>query len=173
LKCKTLTRIIRTTGLRIGLVCRIKKEDVKITEDERVFLNTKCKVPRSAQIQRITIELLNTQAKKVFLTYLEQRNVLGLAYEDYIFSDSTPRAAAKNYRDGLKTVCRKAGLPYISPHGAKHGFITEMAENGFTAEQICALTGNKTPQLIQKVYMHLSTDKVREKARAILNNEDR
>jgi predicted RNA binding protein with dsRBD fold (UPF0201 family) len=46
-----------------------------------------------------------------------------------------------------------------------------MADNGLTAEQICVLTGNRTPQLIQKVYMHLSTKDVRDTARAILNKK--
>ncbi len=174
LKFKVRILLTYTTGLRSGVIMHsIKRKNVILTTDqegvERIYINTKCKVPKSAAIQRVTMEVLDERTKNLFKEYLTLIDDKGVKPDDYIFTKGKPKQCYSGYRKMLVKVCEQAGLEYKKPHGAKHGFITKMAQNGLTAEQICKLTGNLTPSLIQKTYMHLSTGDIRERASKIIN----
>ena len=159
-----------TTGLRAGIIHGIKRKGVIIEEDE-VFVNTKCKVPKSAEIQRITTPILNKRVKTMIKEHIKELDTNGIQPEEYIFiKGNNIKIGYNNYRKILIGVCKKAEIPYIKPHGAKHGFITKMAIHGLNSEQICKLTGNRTPELIRKVYMHLQLKDVKEKAREIIED---
>ena len=160
-----------TTGLRSGIIHRIRRKDVILEEDE-VFVNTKCKVPKSAEIQRITTPIMNKRVKTMMREHIKELDKKGIKPEQYIFTKkgNDPKSGYQNYRKILIRVCKKDGLPYMKSHGAKHGFITKMAIHGLNSEQICKLTGNRTPELIRKVYMHLQLKDVKEKAREVIEN---
>ena len=160
-----------TTGLRPGIIHGIKRKGV-IIEGEDILVNTKCKVPKSAKIQRITTPILNKQVKKMLKDHIRELDTNGIQPEEYIFvkKGNDTKTGYNNYRKILARVCEKAGIHYIKPHGAKHGFITKMAQHRFTAEEICKLTGNRTPKLIQDVYMHLQLRDVKDRAKEVLED---
>ncbi len=157
-----------TTGLRPGIIHGIKRKGV-IIEENKVYVNTKCKVPKSAKIQRVTTPLLNREVVKMMKLYIERLDKKGIKQDEYIFANRLPRSAYSAYRQTIERVCKKAGIKYKSPHKAKHGFITKMAQNGMSAEQICKMTGNLTPRLIQEVYMHLQLKGIEEKVEELVN----
>ncbi|HDL15146.1 MAG TPA: site-specific integrase, partial [Euryarchaeota archaeon] len=140
-----------------------------IIEENKVYVNTKCKVPKSAKIQRVTTPLLNREVVKMMKLYIERLDKKGIKQDEYIFANRLPRSAYSAYRQTIERVCKKAGIKYKSPHKAKHGFITKMAQNGMSAEQICKMTGNLTPRLIQEVYMHLQLKGIEEKVEELVN----
>jgi len=162
-----------TTGLRPGIIHGIKRKGV-IIEADKVYVNTKCKVPKSAKTQRITTPILNREVKKMLRIHIERLDKKEIKQDEYIFAKNTntkavTRAAYESYRMTTKRACKKAELKYMSPHKAKHGFITKMAQNGMSAEQICKMTGNLTPRLIQEVYMHLQLRGIKEKVEELVN----
>jgi len=135
-------------------------------------LTTNWKIAKSAEILTVTIEVMDDTAKEMLLRYIEKLDKEGIQAEDRIFLKGKTRTPYHSYRETIVRVCEKADIPYLTltPHKAKHGFITKMAKAGLSAEQICILTGNKTPSLIQKVYVHLFHADVKDRAREIINN---
>ena len=173
-KAKFLTkikvRLTYTTGLRAGIIHGIRRKDVIMEEDE-ILINTKCKVPKSAKIQRVTTPILNNKVKTMIREHIKNLDQNGIKPDKNIFvKNGNRKNGYNNYRIILVDVCKKAGIPYIIPHGAKHGFITKMAKNSFTAEEICKLTGNRTPKLLNDVYMHLQLRDVKGRAKEVLEN---
>lgn len=169
---KTVLKILLTytTGLRAGIIHRIRRKDVIFSDDGSLYLNTKAKVPKSAAIQRVTTPILNKKTEEMITNHVNKLDKRGIKPDQYIFTKGKPKSGYKTYCQTLRSVCRKAGLPYLSPHKAKHGFITKMAQNGLSAEQICRMTGNLTPSLIQKVYMHLQIGDVRAKVEKLIGD---
>ncbi len=148
---ETIVRLIYTTGLRTGLLLGVRNRGVRVDGD-RVFITTKRKVQRSSTFQEVTIELLNEKAREMFLTYYDPERP-----DSYVLiSDkATPENARGTFCEVLKGLCERSKIPVKSPHKAKHGYITKMLQKGYTSEQICKLTGNSTPSLINRVYSHL------------------
>lgn len=168
-KTELTLRITYTTGIRVGILLRIRRKDITINEKGEVFITTDLKIAKSAEILTVTIELLDETTKEMLLRYIAELDKEGLQSDSPIFSKRDNRTAYSNYRGTIARVCEKAGIQYLTPHKAKHGFITKMAKAGLSAEQICTLTGNKTPSLIQKVYVHLFHADVKDRAKEILN----
>ena len=172
IRFRTKLQVLLTynTGLRPGIIQGIRRKDV-IIEGEDILINTKCKVPKSAKIQRITTPILNKKVKEMIKEFIKKLDNEGIKAEEYIFvKGKISRNGYEAYRKTLIRVCKKAEIPYIKAHGAKHGFITKMAKHGLTAEEICKLTGNRTPKLIYDVYMHLQLRDVKDKAKQIIEN---
>ncbi len=157
-----------TTGLRPGVIHGIKRKGV-IIEGDKIYVNTKCKVAKSAKIQRITTPILNRDVIKMMKIHIERLDRKGIKQEEYIFANNNAKTAYEVYRKSIILACKKAGIQYKSPHKAKHGFITKMAINGLSAEQICKMTGNLTPRLIQEVYMHLQIGNIQERVEELVN----
>lgn len=169
-KTELKVRFAYTTGIRTGITHRIRRKDVSINSDGSIYVNTKCNVQKSAKMQRITTEILDETTKTMMKEYIEKLDSEGIGADDKIFARSQARTAYYNYRNTLRLICKKAGIRYLSPHKAKHGFITRMARAGLSSRKICALTGNKTPSLIGQVYSHVEFEDVKETAREIINN---
>lgn len=163
-----ICRILYTTGLRIGLLMKLKRNEI-IFHGDRIYITTKRKIAKSAAMQTHTSEIINEKAKEMFRAYTEKRDKQGIEPEDYIFITSTcPRTEVMIFRCRLKSVTRKAGIQYLHPHCAKHGFITMLALKGYTAKQICTLTGNTTTSLIDQRYTHISAEMLRDRTHADL-----
>jgi site-specific recombinase XerD len=160
-----ITRTIYTTGIRVGILHRLKHKDVRIDEEGRIHITVDLKISRSAEKTRETIQLLEKNTTEQFKAYYQEKSCQGINDDQYLFG----RYGDHSYRDMLRRVCKRAGLKYLSPHKAKHGFVNKMASNGLTSVKICALTTNRTPWLIDKIYTHISFQDVKDKAREILN----
>lgn len=172
---ETTTRGIYTTGIRIALFLGVKNKDVIITEDGRVILKTRRKIRKTAKIQEFPIELMNEKTKEMYLEYYEPDKP-----DKYVLinGNSTPKSAANQYRRALKGdpkhnitgIYKKAEMPYKSPHKAKHGFITKMLNKGYSAVQICKMTGNSDPRLIETTYNHVKISDFKERVKADIKN---
>lgn len=164
-KYETIVRCLYTSGLRISLFLSLKHSDVKI-DNEHVFITTKRKVPKTCKVREVTTEILNRKAREMFLEYYKPEN------DGYIFvnKDTTPLYYAGTVRRVLQKICKKASLDYRGPQKAKHGFVTKLLIKGYTAEQICVLTGNATPNLINQVYSHIKASDIRNRVKADIEN---
>lgn len=176
-KFQTIIRLLYTTGLRIGLLLGVKHSGVKVTPDGRVFITTKRKIPKSSRIQEVTIELINKKAKEMFLHYYIEGE------EGFVLINNTtkPEHYASCLRDAFKGewlkeeqikvgICEKAGLLYKSFQKAKHGFVTKMLERGYTSTQICKMTGNSDPTVIDKIYNHIQVANFIDRIKADLED---
>lgn len=84
----------------------------------------------------------------------QKMNVLGHDYK-YVFHTSTLNPInPNNYLKWFRKLCRKAGVPYRSPHTLRHTFVTNMADMGISRESIKALTGHTTDKMLSH-YAHI------------------
>ena len=159
-----ITRILLSTGIRIGKLLKLKVRDV-IIKDGEVMLYTERKTASMKEVREHIFYVKNRKAREMLLQHLENQKRRGKTNDDKLFG-----ADANSYRLAIKRACKLQGIPYKSPHKAKHGFVTMLGEEGFTFDQIAALTGNTHVELLRKVYGHINTKVIADKASDLLNN---
>lgn len=72
----------------------------------------------------------------------------------------------------FSSACRAAGLPAgFTAHGIRHGVMTMLAERGFSAEKIQALTGHKSTQMVAHYTKSASRGKMTSEAVDGLDDE--
>lgn len=72
-----------------------------------------------------------------------------------------PKLALFRYADRfgiynrMKAVCRRAGIPFVSPHQAgRHSFATTALANGATVGQVMKASGWKSARMVLEIYDH-------------------
>lgn len=72
---------------------------------------------------------------------------------------------ATTIRDDIALVCKKAGIPYLSTHKFRHGFIVYARSRAQNMEQVKAISQNvmhANTLITDQIYSGLTTDQVRE-----------
>jgi len=73
--------------------------------------------------------------------------------------------------DGLKAVEKRLDIPYFPPHKMRHFFASYLHDLGYTDEQIMALGGWKTDNVMKSVYRHaMDMDEVKKSVAADINS---
>lgn len=162
-KYELITRILFTTGMRIGKLMEVTKKDIKFHDNE-ILITTARKTCSKGEVQTHIFHLRNKRAIEMLRDYIERVDT------DKLFPYSCVHTAKEVYREGLKKVCKKADIEYRNPHQAKHGFITMLAEEGYSAEQACDLTGNTDVDLVRGTYMHFKTKKLADETAYLIKD---
>ena len=140
------------TGLRVGELAAIKKED--ISEDFRSIFICRTEERVSSKAEYIVSDTTKTEAgtREVLLvnnaSSLIKKILLKSNKEsEYLFSDlKYERYPAKKFRDRLYTLCRKLDIPKKSPHAIRRTYASEL------------VLKNKPERLIIKQMGHVSFD---------------
>jgi integrase len=71
------------------------------------------------------------------------------------------------YNNRWKTICKRAGIPYLSAHPAgRHGFFTELVVRQGVDPVTAAKAGRwSDPNLPMRIYAHAETDEADVRAR--------
>jgi len=72
----------------------------------------------------------------------------------------------------LLSLCKRAGIRKISPHGFRHACITRMFEKGMPIEKISAMVGTGV-DVLRKTYIHTSAGFVTDTYSKYMDNEER
>lgn len=82
--------------------------------------------------------------------------------EDYIFLSSLGNATDRStMRVKLLALCKKAGIPAITPHGLRHTFATRWIEAGLDVKTLSEILGHADVRMTLNTYTHsLSAQKV-------------
>lgn len=127
------------TGTRVGEAVRIMPADVDLRA-RKVLL---CRTKTDAWEERVL-----TQELVVRLANLATHPRLPL----FRYAD---RFGVTNR---MKAVCRRAGIPYVSPHQAgRHSFATTALANGAKVGQVMKAAGWKTARMVLEIYDHPET----------------
>ncbi|GIW36248.1 MAG: site-specific integrase [Meiothermus sp.] len=86
----------------------------------------------------------------------------GLIFPSEVGTPITHRNAARV----LKLLCRKAGVPYISPHGIRHTYTSLAFRAGLNPKQVADRLRHADPSLALRIYQHLQEE---DQRRAALN----
>ena len=124
------------TGFRVGEAIRLTPADFRL--DERAVLARRTK---------------NGEPRAMALTPEMAEEVRGLAVPEGepVFGYRTETGV----RQGLRRVCKGAGVPYLGTHQpGRHSFATALEGLGMSAKSVADAGGWKTVRIVTEVYLH-------------------
>lgn len=145
LRNKVIVKLVFSTALRIGEMSRIKIEDLKLEDNNKIMVRSKGNkghIGRSTNCNNEVAELI----KKLVL-YNPNR--------EYLF---TNRNGEKLTEQGIRNVwydcCDIAGVPRVHFHNVRHTIGTKMGENpNITLQEIKDTLGHSNSNTSQKYYI--------------------
>ncbi len=155
-----LVRFMFETAARIDQAISLTPDDLDLA-NRKVFL----KAAKGHQAQWVAIsqgmmiELANLPPKRPY------NRKLGYRMDPRVFG----YGSSTGYNPRWKTICKAAGIPYISAHPAgRHGFYTELRVRQGADPVTAAAAGRwKSVSLPDQIYAHVEADesKIREQIR--------
>lgn len=150
LRNKVIVKLVFSTALRIGEMSRIKIEDLKLEDNNKIMVRSKGnkgRIGRSTNCNNEVAELI----KKLVL-YNPNR--------EYLF---TNRNGEKLTEQGIRNVwydcCDIAGVPRVHFHNVRHTIGTKMGENpNITLQEIKDTLGHSTINTSMKYYIQQRKD---------------
>lgn len=168
-----VTKLMFVAGLRIGEILALFPENVdfdgsaisveNIVAPDKDGTLRRWKRTKTAKGTR-TIPITQTVAND--LRSFIQRN--GIKPDEFIFGGEDPGKPMDRsmYGRRLKSYCREAGIPIVTPHAARHTFSTVGHELGYPAEVIAMILGHNVSVDIN-IYNHVGNI---EKAKKMIND---
>lgn len=151
-------RFMFETAARIDQAISIEPEDLRPQSCE-VRIKAQKRYPEgwitvSPQMMAELVALKPKQPKNLKTGQLLSPRVFG-------YGSST------GYNNRWKTICKRAGIPYLSAHPAgRHGFFTELVVRQGVDPVTAAKAGRwSDPNLPMRIYAHAETDEVEVRAR--------
>jgi integrase len=173
-----LFSLLARTGLRIGEALALtwddidlKKRTLSVNKTLVYPLNSTPYVstPKSKNSIR-TIKLDKTMVDLLKKHRINQKEVY-LRYENYrpseknlVFHQHDGRWLRTNVvRDYFKTVCKRAGVPILSPHALRHTHAVHLLEAGANIKYVSERLGHASVKVTADTYLHV-TDKIEDQA---------
>lgn len=167
----SLFYLIAHTGLRFGEVAALTWDDI---EDDMISVNKAIKWPkekgskayqgktktessvRKIQMAKETINMLQAHKenqKLVQQTYkFYKPNPLNLIFPAIDGSWLRPTSTRQYMRD----VCKRKGLPVLSPHDLRHTHAVQCLEAGYDLKTLSARLGHKSIKTTADTYLHVT-----------------
>ncbi|MBU5342330.1 site-specific integrase [Caldifermentibacillus hisashii] len=166
-----LFTLIARTGLRIGEALALTWDDIDF-ENKLLSVNKTLSYPLNtnpiitspktkASIRTIK---LDDQTIKMLKKQKINRNEMYLMYRDYrqpdtniIFHQHEGRWLRTNVvREYFKEVCKRAGLPVLSPHALRHSHAVHLLESGATIKYVAERLGHASIKITADTYLHVT-----------------
>lgn len=150
LRNKVIVKLVFSTALRIGEMSRIKIEDLKLEDNNKIMVRSKGNkghIGRSTNCNNEVAELI-------------RKLVLYNPNREYLF---TNRNGEKLTEQGIRNVwydcCDIAGVPRVHFHNVRHTIGTKMGENpNVTLQEIKDTLGHSNSSTSQKYYIQQRKD---------------
>jgi len=166
---------IATTGCRRGEALALRWSDVQLDNGRASISRTLSWVgnaamftePKTAASQRVvplpapTIAVLREQRKRQAAERLaagELWNDHGLVFAQEDGNPITPGRVTKMFSRAVK----RAGLPYLSPHGLRHTFATVALEAGVLTKVVADVLGHSSATITADLYSHTTEPSTRD-----------
>lgn len=150
LRNKVIVKLVFSTALRIGEMSRIKIEDLKLEDNNKIMVRSKGNkghIGRSTNCNNEVAELI-------------RKLVLYNPNREYLF---TNRNGEKLTEQGIRNVwydcCDIAGVPRVHFHNVRHTIGTKMGENpNITLQEIKDTLGHSNSKTSEKYYIQQRKD---------------
>lgn len=150
LRNKVIVKLVFSTALRIGEMSRIKIEDLKLEDNNKIMVRSKGnkgRIGRSTNCNNEVAELI-------------RKLVLYNPNREYLF---TNRNGEKLTEQGIRNVwydcCDIAGVPRVHFHNVRHTIGTKMGENpNVTLQEIKDTLGHSNSRTSEKYYIQQRKD---------------
>lgn len=154
-------------GLRIGEVCALRWEDVRLYEKALTVSSTlqRLQLPEPAGGKRTAVVLStpkSAESRRVvpiadFLLPLLKK----LKPKDpavYLLSGTMKSIEPRCYANYYKKILKESGVPYCNFHTLRHTFATRCIESGVDIKSLCEMLGHSTVKLTLDRYVHPTMD---------------
>lgn len=159
LRDKAILHLLFSTGLRVSELTALDRESINLDKDEFTI---------RGKGDKLRLVFLSEDAKNALRTYLHKRK--DIAASLFIRHDIKPNTSDKETL-GLtpRTVQRivkkhalAAGIAHkVTPHMLRHGFATDLLENGADIRSVQTLLGHASITTTQ-IYTHVTNKQLKE-----------
>ncbi|AIQ63289.1 recombinase XerC [Paenibacillus stellifer] len=173
-----LFTLLARTGLRIGEALALTWDDIDF-EKQLLSVNKTLVYPlnstpyistpksktsgRTIKLDTPTVQIMKRQRinqKEVALRYENYKP----AKDNIVFSQHDGRWLRTNVvRDYFKTVCKREGIPILSPHALRHSHAVHLLEAGANIKYVSERLGHKSVKITADTYLHV-TQKIEDDA---------
>ena len=145
LRNKVIVKLVFSTALRIGEMSRIKIEDLKLEDNNKIMVRSKGnkgRIGRSTNCNNEVAELI-----KELVSYNPNR--------EYLFTNENfERLMEQGIRNVWYDTCNIAGVPRVHFHNVRHTIGTKMGQNpNVTLQEIKDTLGHSNINTSQKFYI--------------------
>ena len=150
LRNKVIVKLVFSTALRIGEMSRIKIEDLKLEDNNKIMVRSKGnkgRIGRSTNCNNEVAELI-----KELVSYNPNR--------EYLFTNENfERLMEQGIRNVWYDTCNLAGVPRVHFHNVRHTIGTKMGQNpNVTLQEIKDTLGHSNINTSQKFYIQQQKD---------------
>ena len=181
----TMFYLLFNTGLRIGECLALEVNDVDLVNNrlsitKTVYYpttgdtNTPIVGPTKNRSRR-EIEI-DDDTVRVIRDYLDNRALVYKTYpnlprnEVLLFHNTLGKYWRANVvRDFFKEICKRAGVPILSPHATRHSHAVHLLEAGVDIKTIADRLGHDTTKTTTDYYLHM-TKKTEQNALSLYKN---
>jgi site-specific recombinase XerD len=141
------TNLMLDTGIRVGEVCNLKLNQVRL--EEKVLIVDGKTGPRPVSITNEMVRLLKSWLRKrQMFPHAKESDFLFVSKYDQMM---TPGGFSQSFRKHF----RKLGIARVTPHTLRHVFATNYLRKGGSIEKLRMMTGHKSYDML-KDYLHLA-----------------
>ncbi|GIW68274.1 MAG: tyrosine recombinase XerC [Candidatus Parcubacteria bacterium] len=157
LRDKALLELLFSTGLRVGELTRLNRDDIDLSRDEFSV---------RGKGDKVRVVFLTPAAKEALRAYLDARGDVSEA----LFVQHGPRArggretrlTSRSVERLIKHYAAKAGIVRrVTPHMIRHSFATDLLMNGADIRAVQALLGH-AHLVTTQIYTHVTDRHLRE-----------
>ncbi len=157
------------TGLRLGEVCSLTKNDIDLTNNIIKVSKTMQRIKNpDKQSESKTIILIDTPKSissirsipiPVFLVPTMQELLSGLSPDSYILTGFENKfIEPRNYENIFKRILKECQLENIHFHALRHTFATRAVEANFDIKTLSELLGHSNVSITLNKYVHSSME---------------
>jgi site-specific recombinase XerD len=129
-----IVRLILFTGLRVGEIIQLRKNDVTLDERKGSVVVREGKGTKRREVP------LNSSARKALLDYLRIRP--DNESEDLFLGQREEGIQSKTVERAVLRFAGGAGLENVTPHVLRHSFAKALINSGVTLEKVATLLGH-------------------------------
>lgn len=147
--------LIYTSGIRVGELVGILIRDVNLSE-KKILIHGKGKKDRYVPVLPEICEMLKFYIKKD---------------QVFLFENNGKPYSTRMVQHVFEKAKNKAGIEFrMSPHIARHVFLTSLTEAGWNEAEIMKISGHSDKNSLA-IYQHLTVENIREKFNEVAGNQ--
>lgn len=165
-QCKMGIYLSLCTGIRIGELCALKRED--ICTDTKVLRISKTLQRVQVEGKKSKTEVIITEPKSKhsvreiplheFLADLCKKIYGGLQPADYLLTGRSTYMEPRALQYHFKKYINECGLADVNFHALRHTFATRCVENGFEIKTLSEILGHVNVNITLNRYVHSSME---------------
>ena len=158
---KLLIAILFTTGLRVGGICNIKRDDV-YDKNTKIIKEYGSTIEKGNKKRVFPIYFM---VKEPLEKWLEDTNIIETPYLFYNTIDFTKPRSVSFFQNMFKDIAKRAGYTgtEVHIHSARHTVARNLLEGGNSMDQISKFLGHSNPAITAKFYANLSVKETVER----------